>query len=90
METSEIFDGLLANLKVGEKVATIRSRRDEITKSLNKNFRDKDGCLDYRLMIGSFGRHTAIKSISDLDMIFILPCGSARRLQRPQWSSSDP
>ncbi|WP_422391050.1 nucleotide-binding domain-containing protein [Arthrobacter sp. N1] len=73
METSEIFDGLLANLKVGEKVATIRSRRDEITKSLNKNFRDKDGCLDYRLMIGSFGRHTAIKSISDLDMIFILP-----------------
>ncbi|MGC5168724.1 nucleotide-binding domain-containing protein [Luteimicrobium sp. DT211] len=75
METYEIFDGLLANLKVGEKVATVRARRDEITKALNKNFRAKDGCTDYRMMIGSFGRHTAIKSISDLDMIFILPPG---------------
>lgn len=75
METYEIFDGLLENLKVGGKVATIRARRDEITKALNKNFRGKDGCADYRLMIGSFGRHTAIKSISDLDMIFILPAG---------------
>lgn len=75
METSEIFDGLLANLKVGEKVTTIRARRDEITKALNKNFRDKDACVDYTLMIGSFGRNTAIKSISDLDMIFILPSG---------------
>jgi hypothetical protein len=75
METSEIFDGLLGNLKVGEKVATIRTRRDEITKALNKNFRSKEACVDYKLMIGSFGRHTAIKSISDLDMIFILPSG---------------
>lgn len=73
--TSEIFDGLLSNLKVGEKVAAIRARRDEITKALNKNFRGKDACVDYKLMIGSFGRHTAIKSISDLDMIFILPSG---------------
>jgi hypothetical protein len=73
METSEIFDGLLANLKVGEKVETVRSRRDEITKALNKNFRAKDASVDHKLMIGSFGRHTAIKSISDLDMIFILP-----------------
>ncbi|MBF4562548.1 nucleotidyltransferase [Microbacterium sp. VKM Ac-2870] len=73
METYEIFDGLLTNLKVGDKVATIRTRHDEITKALNKNFRAKDGCIEYRLMIGSFGRHTAIKAISDLDMIFILP-----------------
>ena len=75
MDTSEIFDGLLANLKVGQKVAAIRARRDEITKALNKDFRGKDACVDYKLMIGSFGRHTAIKSISDLDMIFILPPG---------------
>ncbi len=75
METYEIFDGLLENLKVGDKAATVRARRDEMTKALNKNFRAKDGCTDYRLMIGSFGRHTAIRSISDLDMIFILPAG---------------
>lgn len=75
METSEIFDTLLENLKVGDKADTIASRQDEITKALNKDFRSKDGCTDHKLMVGSFGRHTAIKSVSDLDMIFILPSG---------------
>lgn len=73
MKTSEIFDALLRNLKVGDTAATIASRRDQITKALNKDFRSKDGCTDYRLMVGSFGRHTAIRGVSDLDMIFILP-----------------
>lgn len=75
MKTSEIFDALLENLKVGETATTVASRRDQITKALNKDFRSKDGCTDYRLMVGSFGRHTAIKSVSDLDMVFILPPG---------------
>lgn len=73
MTTSEIFDKLLANLKVGDAAKIITSRRDEITKALNKDFRLKDGCTDYRLMVGSFGRHTAVKGVSDLDMIYILP-----------------
>ncbi len=73
MKTSEIFDTLLANLKVGDTATAIAARRDEITKALNKDFRSKDACTDYKLMVGSFGRHTAIKGISDLDMVFILP-----------------
>lgn len=73
MTTSEIFDKLLANLKVGGTAEIIISRREEITKALNKNFRLRDGCTDYRLMVGSFGRHTAVKGVSDLDMIYILP-----------------
>lgn len=73
MKTSEIFDALLENLKVGDAASTVASRQDEITKALNKDFRDKEGCTDYKLMVGSFGRHTATKSVSDLDMIFILP-----------------
>ncbi|WP_033376058.1 nucleotide-binding domain-containing protein [Actinopolyspora halophila] len=75
MRTSEIFDALLANLKIGDTAATVASRRDEITKALNKDFRSKDGCTDYRMMVGSYGRHTAIKGVSDLDMIFIVPPG---------------
>lgn len=75
MKTSEIFNALLENLKVGETAAVIASRRDEITKALNKDFRSKDGCTDYKLMVGSFGRHTAINGVSDLDMIFTLPPG---------------
>lgn len=73
MKTSEIFDALLTSLKVGDTAATVASRRDEITKALNKDFRSKDGCTDHKLMVGSYGRHTAIKGVSDLDMIFILP-----------------
>lgn len=73
MEASEIFDTLLQNLKVGDASTTIASRRDEITKALNKDFRSKDGSTAYRLMVGSYGRHTAIRGVSDLDMIFILP-----------------
>lgn len=73
VKTSEIFGTLLQNLKVGETASTVATRRDEITKALNKDFRSKDGCIDYQLMVGSFGRHTAIKGVSDLDMIFILP-----------------
>lgn len=73
MKTSEIFDGLLENLRVGDSSATIASRRNEITKALNKDFRSQEGCTDYKLMVGSYGRHTAIRGVSDLDMIFILP-----------------
>lgn len=75
MKTSEIFEELLANLKVGDTAATVATRRDEITKALNKDFRSKDGCTDHRLMVGSYGRHTAIKGVSDLDLIFVLPPG---------------
>ena len=75
MKTSEIFDALLKNLKVGDAAAAVASRRDEITKALNKDFRAKNGCTDYKLMVGSYGRHTAVKGVSDLDMIFILPPG---------------
>lgn len=75
MKTSEIFDALLENLRVGDAATAVASRRDEITKALNKDFRSKDGCTDYKLMVGSYGRHTAIKGVSDLDMIFILPPG---------------
>ena len=75
METSEIFDALLQNLKVGDSAATIASRRDEITKALNKDFRAEEGSTGHRLMVGSYGRHTAIRGVSDLDMLFILPAG---------------
>lgn len=73
METKEIFETLLANLKVGDKAQKITSRRDSITKSLNREFRELEKSSDYKLMVGSFGRHTAIRGISDLDMLFFLP-----------------
>lgn len=89
MTNSEIFDRLLANLKVGNAAKDIASRRDEITKALNKEFRSKEGCTDCKLMVGSFGRHTAIKGVSDLDMIYILPPRYTRILQGREWPAKD-
>lgn len=73
MEAPEMFDALLQNLKVGDHAATIAARRDEITKALNRDFRSEDGSTGHRLMVGSYGRHTAIRGVSDLDMLYILP-----------------
>jgi hypothetical protein len=73
MKVDEIFDALLANLKVGSASTTIAARRDEITKALNKDFRSVEGSTAHRLMVGSYGRHTAIRGVSDLDMIYVLP-----------------
>lgn len=73
MKVAEIFDTLLENLKVGDASTTIAARRDEITKALNKDFRSVEGSTANRLMVGSYGRHTAIHGVSDLDVIYILP-----------------
>ncbi|WP_413353817.1 nucleotide-binding domain-containing protein [Microbacterium sp. 1P06AB] len=73
MKTSEVFDTLLQNLKVRGANAAVAERRDEIAKSLNKDFWGKEGSIDHQLMVGSYGRHTAIKGVSDLDMIFVIP-----------------
>ncbi|NDO91489.1 nucleotide-binding domain-containing protein [Cellulosimicrobium composti] len=75
-QASEIFEGLLANLSV-DNADTITARRDEITKTLNREFRNLEGSTANRLMVGSFGRSTAIRGISDLDLLYILP-GSIR------------
>jgi hypothetical protein len=73
-QASDIFEGLLANLKV-DNADEIGKRRDEITKTLNREFRGLDGATTNRLMVGSYGRWTAIRGISDLDLLYILPAG---------------
>lgn len=72
MNESELFNKILENLKITNK-DEIRNRRDQITQALNKEFRDSDSLSDNRLMVGSWGRHTAIDGVSDLDLLYILP-----------------
>lgn len=45
----------------------------QITKRLNKDFWDLDSDSTHRLQVGSYGRNTAIRDVSDLDMVFELP-----------------
>jgi Second Messenger Oligonucleotide or Dinucleotide Synthetase domain/Adenylyl/Guanylyl and SMODS C-terminal sensor domain len=69
---SEIFREFLDNLAV-DNVTQITLRYGEITASLNKQFRNTDSKTANSLQVGSYGRWTAIKGISDLDMLYIMP-----------------
>ncbi len=72
MTTSEMFSDLLNNLKV-DNAEQISLRYGEITASINKKFRNTESKTANSLQVGSYGRWTAIKGISDLDMLYIMP-----------------
>ncbi len=67
-----MFRELLGNLAV-DNARQISLRYGEITASLNKEFRETDSKTANSLQVGSYGRGTAIKGISDLDMLYIMP-----------------
>ena len=69
---TELFDQILQNLKVSN-YQEIANRRDEITKALNGEYREDADSTAHRVMVGSYGRHTAIDGVSDLDLLYILP-----------------
>lgn len=74
MNISEKFQEFLSNIKIPEdKAGTISDRYGKITKNLNEKFRDTSSQTSNHLQVGSYGRYTGIKSISDLDMLYIMP-----------------
>ncbi|KFA32395.1 SMODS domain-containing nucleotidyltransferase [Xanthomonas vasicola] len=74
MSVADMFSGFLGNLAV-DNLETISLRYGELTAALNKKFRDTESKTDNTLQVGSFGRKTGIKDISDLDMLHIMPKG---------------
>ena len=72
MSVTDMFKGFLNNLKV-DNAEEISSRYGQITKSLNRKFRDSVSIENYSLRVGSYGRYTGITGISDLDMVYIMP-----------------
>lgn len=71
MSTATIFKDFVSNLRITNHV-TIEDRYSGITRSLNKYFRTLDSTAN-NLQVGSYGRWTAIKGVSDLDMLYIMP-----------------
>lgn len=67
-----MFKSFLDNLKI-DNASQISLRYEEITACLNKEFRNTNSKTDNSLQVGSYGRWTAIKGISDLDMLYIMP-----------------
>ncbi|AWN16175.1 nucleotidyltransferase [Salinisphaera sp. LB1] len=72
MSIADTFKQFLGNLAV-DNAQTISDRYGEITSALNKTFRDTESKTANTLQVGSYGRYTAIKGISDLDMLYIMP-----------------
>jgi hypothetical protein len=75
MSVAKMFQDFLTNLKV-DNDEQISQRYGEITAALNKQFRDTESKTANSLQVGSYGRWTAIKGVSDLDMIYIMPKGA--------------
>ncbi|AZE47269.1 hypothetical protein C4K04_1579 [Pseudomonas chlororaphis] len=72
MSIAETFKDFLENIRI-TNTEQISNRYGEITSCLNKTFRDTDSSSSNNLQVGSYGRKTAIRGISDLDMIYIMP-----------------
>ena len=72
MDVSKTFEDFLKNLSVKNR-EKISRRYKKITRRLNDSYWSKDSETSNSLMVGSYGRYTAIDGISDLDMIFELP-----------------
>ncbi|MGU9982580.1 SMODS domain-containing nucleotidyltransferase [Phreatobacter sp. HK31-P] len=56
-----------------DKISSISYRYKRITKQLNKDFWSTDSETAHSLYVGSYGRDTAARGLSDLDMAFLLP-----------------
>lgn len=72
MSVATMFDEFIKNLAI-DNVQQISDRYAEITCCLNKKYRDTDSKTANSLQVGSYGRYTAIRGISDLDMIYMMP-----------------
>lgn len=72
MSISEMFKSFISNLAI-KNSGNISLKYGEITKCLNRKFRNTESTTDYTLQIGSYGRWTGIQGISDLDMLYLIP-----------------
>ena len=72
MTISQMFKDLLSNLAI-DNADVISKKYGEITRRLNYKFRGTESKTSNTLQVGSYGRWSGIKGISDLDMLYIIP-----------------
>ena len=72
MGLADWFSGFCSNIQVADG-GTISTRYKQITQRLNTDFWNTSSDTSHSLYVGSYGRNTAIRGFSDLDMVFELP-----------------
>ncbi|ECI1956921.1 nucleotidyltransferase, partial [Salmonella enterica subsp. enterica serovar Derby] len=83
MSTATDFKTLLDNIKI-DNAGQISKRYGRITKALNQYFYNLDSKTANSLQVGSYGRFTGIRGISDLDMLYFLPATAWPRFRDRQ------
>jgi len=74
MGVGEWFSDFCKELRIGaEKRESFGYRTRRITKVLNADFRGIESDTANRFYVGSMGRNTAIPSVSDVDLLYVLP-----------------
>lgn len=70
--SAQLFQEFRKNLSVRNSESISKSYQD-ITESLNIQYYNSNSTTQHCRQVGSYGRHTAVDGLSDLDMAFILP-----------------
>ena len=74
MSVAQLFQQFCSRLPVSsDKRSTIASRTGTMTRRLNTDFRNTTSDTANRFYAGSYGRNTAVSSLSDIDLIYVLP-----------------
>lgn len=74
MGVGDWFQTLCGNLRISsDKRSSVGYRTGRIVGQLNADLRSLDSKTSYRFYVGSYGRSTAIPSVSDVDLLYELP-----------------
>jgi hypothetical protein len=74
MSIANQFSQFCENLRVPQATrSSISDRYENITKRLNRDFWESESKTLHSLYVGSYGRRTAVRGFSDLDVLFKLP-----------------
>lgn len=74
MSIANQFSQFCENLRVPQATrSSISDRYETITKRLNRDFWESESKTLHSLYVGSYGRRTAVRGFSDLDVLFKLP-----------------
>ncbi|NWA24471.1 nucleotidyltransferase [Pseudomonas gingeri] len=79
--SKELFEQFRKNLAVKNADEISKSYR-QITEKLNGKYYDSESTTQHCRQVGSYGRHTAVHGVSDLDMAFVLPWAVYDRFQK--------
>ncbi len=85
MGVGDWFQTFCRNIHIGtEKRSSIAYRTGRIVGQLNADLRNLDSNASYRFYVGSYGRSTAIPSVSDVDLLYELPASLYERFDKYQ------